>query len=69
MKVSEYLSRCSVCVEMLLNSVTFQRYHVALVLAWGLLYAIFIWSAVISTTVASWPYDFLRLDTPYCFAW
>lgn len=67
---SDHFITCiSLIIEMSLNSMTFKRHHVALTILWAFLYIIFIWPLVMTGVINKWPYDFLKLNTPYCFMW
>ena len=43
--------------------------HLPFNLSWLFLFLIFIWPVVIMGHISGWPYEFLALDRPICYAW
>ena len=56
-------------IELFLNNMDVRMDHLPFNLSWLILFFIFIWPVVIMGRISGWPYEFLALDRPICYAW
>ena len=56
-------------IELFLNNMDVRMDHLPFNLSWLFLFLIFIWPVVIMGHISAWPYEFLALDRPICYAW
>ena len=59
---------CCQVMEHLLNNIRVEPFDLIFVLSWPVLFMLFI-VPVVMLNVRGYPYDFLKTDTPMCFAW
>jgi hypothetical protein len=64
-----FITTMSLLLEMSLNRIPVRLDHFAYNISWSMLYLIFIWPLVVLGNIKSWPYFFLAVDTPSCYAW
>jgi hypothetical protein len=63
-----FVTSVSFLVELVLNSMVVQWYHVLFTVTWGLMYLIFIWPMVATGAATKWPYFFLKTEK-VVFGW
>lgn len=59
----------TLAAEMCINSLIIRLEHIVFLLVWVYLYVVFVWVVVGSRLVENFPYFFLNVDSPACFAW